>query len=357
MFLRFTLMIGLVVMLVTATSAQCTSLANAVPDLSLQAVSFTGIDSHSGLAFHPGFQQYYSVNAGTVEKPIEIFDVEGNLISEDIAQGFDYRGLWHNPAFNNIEGNGFGSSGLAEQTLDDNTGIPSGDPFVFFDTPNQPDVQSCGDLDLANNYFIYYFSGSVYRKNAATNADVDQFEIQNLPVGLENLNTTSIVYTGCPTQEYAVYDYVNKQVHYINQANGEWTGSTTLPSSAPANNTFAVAFANNRFFLYDRDTKVWNGYLLTQEAVPTKDIAKLEADVLVGPNPTQDIAKLTVSGEAATEALEAIVFDIRGRILLNQQFSVSTELSLAQIPAGNYFVQVRSLESGLVSAAQSLVKQ
>jgi hypothetical protein len=51
---------------------------------------------------------------------------------------------------------------------------------------------------------IYYFNGSVYRYSRTTNAFLGSSTLTGIPVPLFNINTTSIVYTGCCGNEIAL---------------------------------------------------------------------------------------------------------------------------------------------------------
>ena len=65
-----------------------------------------------------------------------------------------------------------------------------------------------------------------------------------------------------------VYDYQNKQIHFINKADGSYTSSCQLPAEAPATSSmWNVGFANNQIFISSSDT--WYGYRYYTQSVDT----------------------------------------------------------------------------------------
>jgi len=123
--------------------------------------SETGTLNRSGVAYHPTFRFYYSVNAGSANYPIDAYDEQGNRLFNPV-QGFDYRGLWFNPAAATIEGNGFDDLGILVHNLNVNTGEPLGSGASVL-AANQPNTQSAGDLDTEDNEIIYYATDTIYR--------------------------------------------------------------------------------------------------------------------------------------------------------------------------------------------------
>lgn len=357
MILRFTLLTMLALLVSAHLFTQdCNTLDLAFSDVVLPAsVDMGGTANRSGVAYNPVFQLYYSVNAGASDYPIDAYAESGVLLANPI-QDFDYRGLWYNSLAGTIEGNGFGSNGIAIQALNVNDGHPTGSASAILPV-NQPNSQSAGDFDPSTNQIVYYDNGVIFRYNRADNSFVDSFSIQGLPVALADVNFNTLVYVGCPNKEYGIYDYVNRRLMYVNKTTGQYGGFTQLPVSAPERNGFGMSYARNRFFLFDAASLEWRAYFVTDDVTDNEEQALLEAELTVGPNPTRGETQLTVSGLAANEQLEAQLFDFLGRPLLNRTFINTLNLSLTDIPAGTYFIRVKSLESGLVTAVQPLVKQ
>lgn len=144
--------------------AQCTINANAVPGLTLQCDPGNYIHK-SAVAYHPGFNLYYSVEAGDFTFPLETFDGTTGAHLATVQSGFDSRGMWWNAGTNQLLANGYGSGGIYSQNLDGITGYALGTGNTVFSVA-QPDDQSVGAFNHNDNEIVYYFSGQYYRYNA-----------------------------------------------------------------------------------------------------------------------------------------------------------------------------------------------
>ena len=78
-------------------------------------------------------------------------------------------------------------------------------------------------------------------------------------VDIGDINSTSVGFTGKKGYEYVLLDYNNGKLAFFDRA-GNNTATSTLPSDAPLNDSFAFSFANDRVFLYDKDARVWSAY-------------------------------------------------------------------------------------------------
>jgi len=313
---------GLLLFVFAEMNAQdCTTFADAQIDVVLP-VSDGGSSFRSGVAYHPAFEAYYSVNGGFASYPIEAFSPAGELLFSE-QQAFDFRGFWYNPVREALEGNGFGNNGVFTHTLDVD-GLPTGTGELVL-AVNQPDRHATGDLDVDNNLFVYYFNGKIYRYDATDNAAVDTLDITNLPVEFGNLNERTIAYVGCPEQEYGVYDYVNKKLYYIDGTTGEYSGETKLPDDAPLAQITQMSYANNRLFLYDIPARLWKGYRVVDVATSTREMNRLDVDFTVYPNPTTDALRVQLAGNN-NERLTVELNDVFGRLLISKTFTPGLSL-------------------------------
>lgn len=353
MILRSIFSLALWLVATSVFAQDCNTLNLAFPDIQLEASLNTGTANRSGVAFHPVFQVYYSVNAGSTTYPIDAYDADGNILVSP-ASGFDYRGLWFNPVTTFIEGNGFNDQGVASHNLAPGTGNPTGSITALLPVA-QPSDQSCGDIDPENNYLIYYFNGEIYRYNRTDNSSVDVLTITGLPSELAEINTTGIVYVGCPGKEYAIYNYVDKQLLYINQSNGEYAGFTQLPVSAPGVDRFNMSFANNRLFLYNRNENRWESYFVTDVINSQVEIDYLEAEVSYGPNPFSD--QLTVSIQTTTVGQYRLeVYNVFGQAIGQWVVTDRTTIPLGHLKAGTYLARVVDAERGKFSKVSTVIK-
>lgn len=324
---------------VTTGMAQCTPLNNAIVGITMDA-SNGGTNNRSGLVYNPNKDLYYSVNAGSSDYPIDVYNSSGSIV-DSVTAGFDYRGAWWNPAASQFEGNAFSGGGIIFQTLDAATGIPLGSGGVLFPA-DQPDDQSVGDLDYDANEIIYYSDGFVHRYSRVDNSFLGQYLITNLPVGKDSINTNSIVYTGCETREIGVYDFVNKRLLFVNKATGEYNGFCQLPPAATDRSSFGMSYANDLFWLFDGGT--WNSYQVV--SIWATDIdEELDASISLFPNPAKDV--LTISFESDPQAGVVDIFSIQGQLIHSQSFhrGEAAVIELAGMASGTYFARIQTGEA------------
>jgi gliding motility-associated-like protein len=256
--------------------AQCLPLVNAVPNISYTYIQAGGTNA-SGVAYNPLASLYYCGIAGNITFPLETFDACGNALYQTNT-GFDLRGLWWNPALNQTEGNGYNTTGVWTWNLDpSNYALNTGAPI--FVGNNQPNAQSCGDLDYDANEIIYYDGGSIYRYDRATNAFLGNYAITGLPVAPGNLNSYGVVYTGCPGYEIGVLDYILKKFYFVNKATGAYSGESQFPAAAITNSSFRFSYANDLAWLYDVGSRTWFSYQVLSGSAPNVTVGSfLPAD-------------------------------------------------------------------------------
>lgn len=250
------------VMSFSAAHAQCEFITPAVPDISLTFVSMDGTNA-SGVTFNPDDSLYYALIAGNATYPLETFSKTGTPLAQAII-GFDSRGLWWNPEQHQAEINGYDAGGLYIPDLDPN-GYLLGTGINPFTGMNQPNAQSCGAFDWGDNEIIYYDNGSIYRYDRLNCNLLGSFALTGFS-NWTNVNSTSVIFTGCGGKEIGVLDYVNKQVLLFRKADGSLAMTIDLPSSAITNSMFRFAYANGRVWLYDIVTRTWYAYRMVYES-------------------------------------------------------------------------------------------
>ncbi len=236
---------------------QCTLIPNAIPGLSLTYQS-TNLFNCSGVAYNPNFNFYYAVRAGNPGFPLETWSSIGTPLYTTSA-GFDYRGMWWNPNTNQMEANGYNTYGIWTSNLNAQ-GYALNSGTYLFTGSHQPNSQSCGDYDPVNDQIVYYYNGRIYQYSRATAVMVSNFPVTGLPVATSNLNSTTILYIGCPGMEYGLLDYVNKRVYTINRATGAYSGMSQLPGSAITTTSFRTSWANGLLWLFDLGSRTWYSY-------------------------------------------------------------------------------------------------
>lgn len=249
---------------------QCNILPNAVAGLVLDYQS-TNLLNCSGVAFNPVMGRYYAVRAGNPAFPLETWTSSGTQLYTTSA-GFDWRGMWWNPNTNQLEGNGFFNTGLWRADLN-GSGYALNTGAQIFTGMAQPDAQSCGDYDYVANEVIYYFSGRIYRYSRATNAALGNYALTGCPVAFSNINSTTVVYTGCPGKEIGILNYVNKRIYLFDKSNGAYVGTSQLPNTAVTSSSFRFSYANGLAWLFDLGTGNWYSYRVLDVILPANHLS------------------------------------------------------------------------------------
>ncbi len=221
------------------------------------ALAFTGYDGTNScsVTWNPEKQLYYAVFAGNGDYPLETFDSRGMQVHGGII-GADTRGIWYNPKTKQIEGVDF-DGGYFKTVLDD-AGHPVNSVEVKAEAVPGA-LQSIWQFNPTTGGIYLYAEGNImgYSKKKFILKDV--IKIGSLPCSLDEINHTTVVYTGHKNYEFGFLDFVNYKVHLIN-TKGEFTASLDLPDDAILNEAFCFAFANDRIWLYSLDERVWKGY-------------------------------------------------------------------------------------------------
>jgi hypothetical protein len=224
----------------------------------------------ASVAWHPGLKKYYAAIAGNASFPLSVFDADGNLLSPPGQQAlFDLRGMWYYPKLKTIQMNGYDEFGWAEYKLD-NKGLPV-DIKELYPGMNQTNENSTGSYSPKEN--VVYFFNEEGNLDAFDYGTAEFLETKDLYLGsskeeefsgneevLENYNHTSAVYTGLSRAEIAVLNVSGRQIELYNLATGYLTQVLKLPESAPANTWLNFAYCNNTYWLFDKESRIWQGF-------------------------------------------------------------------------------------------------
>jgi subtilisin-like proprotein convertase family protein len=246
---------GAVVTYTVASSSGCGGsgpLATAIATLELIS-SAGGTGNRSGVSYNPSADRYYSVNAGSGAYPIDCFDGTSGALVNNIASGLSYRGAWWNPSLSQSEGNGISTTGVVLTNLSGD--CPSGTTTPIL-PDNQPNTQSCGDLDYDNNEIIYYNSGSITQVDRATGTTNGTLALSGMPGGA-SYASNSVGYTGVVGHEYAIYDNTTQSVHLYGRATGAYA---TASSIGLTTTDFGFAYENGQAWIYINNR--WNGFTI-----------------------------------------------------------------------------------------------
>ena len=261
---KLTLFITFLLILSQPAKPQCNVVTNATAGITLPSLNSSG--TRTGLTYSPLYSLYYSVDAGSALFPIETFSSTGTNLSS-VAQGFDYRGIWWNANTHQLDGNVQSGMGIININIDSTTHYATGGGTYIYNTNTVPFAQSVGNYDSAHNYIIYYRSDSIYQYNYSTNTLANTEIVAGMPVVTGDISANTVVYTGCIGKEYAVYDYVNRAVYFLD-VNGNYVATSHLPSTAEQPPAYGVAWANGMFWLFNTSNIAWHSYNVLTSALP-----------------------------------------------------------------------------------------
>ncbi len=224
----------------------------------------------TAVAYNPTSQLYYSPVAGNDTLDLNTYDATGSRIN-NVEAGFDYRGLWWNPATNQLEGNGFFDNGWFAARLNPAQVAISGGTTLF-EGQLQPGAQSVGAYDFASNEVLYLNGLQVARYSRADGLLVGTVNLSGLTnSSTQNWNRT-VLYSGIKDKEIAVINTSYNRIYFFNKATGLVADSANLPTNLSIPNEFNVSYANYLLWVFDasinswRSFSIWNGF---NEASPT----------------------------------------------------------------------------------------
>lgn len=238
----------------------------------------TGEDSLPGkrggaVVWHPVQKKYYAAFAGNTTFPLAVFDVTGKRLSgEDQATLVDLRGMWYNPSFKKICGNGYSDIGWFSYKLDAK-GIPE-DGEIYAAGMNQPGDQCIGVFNAKSN-LVYFLNGqNIYAYNAEAMQEEDSTirlypgisKKENMDENddgetlSEDYSYNVLIYTGIPKAEFGLLNVVERQVELYNRKTGLLTQKLMLPADLPTWPAFNFSYTNGTYWAFDQDTRTWTGY-------------------------------------------------------------------------------------------------
>jgi len=216
----------------------------------------SGGTNGSAVAWNPVQRLYYAVIAGNSEFPLEVFDEQGRVI-KSMEAGADIRGLWWNPKSRSLQANCAGDGGWVELYCD-LTGMPANAYTQLAEGTIQPDFQSVGAYDAKKKKVAFYHEGALHFYNIKNGKPGKSLPLK-LPVPADDINSTSMGYTGRANYEFVLFDIECRNLYFFNRA-GKATAKAQLPKNAPAFVAFRFSFANDIAFLYDVENREWTGY-------------------------------------------------------------------------------------------------
>ena len=224
----------------------------------------------AAIAFHPKEKLYYAAQAGNQDFPMVIFNEAGEIITSEQKTLADTRGLWYNPRSRQLEGNAYKDGGWFYYELN-REGIPAVIK-VTREGRNQPDDHSPGILNTADNEvlflsgmeFICYntsgqplnkkFSLKIQSKNEADYSEITQAFFE------EHYNYRSFIYTGTKGAEIGLLNITRKRVELYDIKTGYMTKVVSLPLDFKPESFFNFTYANNTYFLFNKETRQWTGF-------------------------------------------------------------------------------------------------
>ena len=197
--------------------------------------------------------------AGNAEYPLETFDESGKNIYQAMAYS-DMRGMWWNPKAKALEGNCYNDGGIVSIGLTANGHAGTGNKVLFPGSGHQPHEHAVGTIDSKGKEILYYDDGTVIGYNRKDGQSSGTYLFLSLPVNKEQLNWTTMIYTGVKNMEIGLLDIDKGKVYLFSRKDGSHNGTVNLPRSVTLYEGFNFSYANNYVFLFDQDARQWTGY-------------------------------------------------------------------------------------------------
>jgi len=229
-------------------------LGKASVDFTYQMASSEGTNA-SAVAWHPGLNLYFTGIAGNADFPLEAFNPSGKNVYSAEALA-DIRGLWYNNATGNLELNHAGEVGWSSISF--NRNMTAHQTHTLHMGQYQPDFQSVGTYDAVEKKvaFLNASTGSIDLYPYKKPGKVKSVALRLSTCEIDDINQTSVGYTGVKDFEYVLLNVVNHKLVFVNKAGTE-TAVTSLPEELVSYGAFKFSFANGRVFLYETETRTW----------------------------------------------------------------------------------------------------
>jgi hypothetical protein len=239
----------------TGFSKKVKPIENPTPSLTLKIKGEMGTNG-SAVVFNPDKKLYYAVIAGNADYPLEVFDLKGNNLFSNNA-GIDTRGLWYNSSSKELQANIYNSDIINGIKLD-KKGFPTGETSEEKPGIEAPSGLACACFIESTKEICFLNDGRLnlikVSNNTSRNMDL------NLPCSVDDINGTTVCYTGIKGMEIALLNYNRKEIYLFDLKTGLLGKTITLPSDAITNDMFRFSYANKFIWLYDTEIRQWTGY-------------------------------------------------------------------------------------------------
>ena len=242
--------------------SQCSILANAIQ----QTPTISGGTSYTkfSVAHNPVNNVYYTLNGNYVQTHSTS---TGAMLTSMYSSNL--RSIWWNSNTNALEGNGYGSTGIVQFTLNA-TGYPTSRSTLFSGSNHQPNSNSQGAYDSGNNEIFYFYNGYIYRYSRVTGLLLGTAAVSGLPVTVSSLTNYNVVYTGCSGKEVGLYDRVNRRLYFVNKSTGAYVGYSQLPVGTSTPYSYSVSFDDDKLWISNGYS--WTGYKVSNYGLQTSNI-------------------------------------------------------------------------------------
>lgn len=241
---------------------------NTKPKLKLE-LKLIGEGGKNGatITYVPKYKTYYTLVAGNANFPIDVFDEKGRPI-QTLGAGVDGRGIMFNPKYDVIDINTYAYHDLVSITFNQtekNGKLVDGSQLEEIYEMDVQEEQSVVDLDTAKNNYIYLdmFDSEIELLDTESGVFVKSLKI-SLPVSKENINLTTVAYTGIKGGEYAVLNFVDQVVYLINSETGKVGATVKIPPTVKTLEMFNWGFANKHIWIFDQDKRTWFGFQIVK---------------------------------------------------------------------------------------------
>jgi tetratricopeptide (TPR) repeat protein len=249
-----------------------TSQAQPKPDLQLIMPNESyGGSNGSSVVWHPLQKRYIAAMAGNAGFPLSIFDAGGKRLSaDDQTCQYDIRGLWFHPEKQLVQGNAYDNGGWFAYSIGSNFKLAG---KILHEGSHQPGPHSVGTY-YASNKRVGFLNGNKITFYDPNTGEVDvekSVAIQPLVPNVdfpddlaEDYNETSAVFTGIPGKEIGLLNINEAKVELYDLKTGKLSGVAKLPDGIDyLYSMFNFAYANQLYWFYDKNTRIWNGFKLT----------------------------------------------------------------------------------------------
>lgn len=215
-------------------------------------LSIPGGIHRSSVAYHPGFDQYYSAGIGNEDRPGYVHNSSGALIQTLDPLNIDVRSINFNPntgllevvTFNAVSGGT--DYGLIEAELDGSGLYTGGTTTLLASMPGNDGSQTMPAYDPARDRF--YSRGSSNTVNIVARSDGSLLGTITLDFATAGVaSATSYALGFEPSQDWLIVTDSADDTAVIFDLSGDHVGTSALDVSVPS--SYEVGFANRQLFV------------------------------------------------------------------------------------------------------------